>query len=132
MRIELDANQWAELRDPESITNRDRFEWRRRHLPKLVDQIATENGVAPQLVGEVEVGTRAAEFIMDRMLTAWSFDLPLPSKSSESWYEIPPDDYDAIRDACGPIVEALQGVDFDPKKGDGGPDREGPTETVSD
>lgn len=132
MRVELDGDQWAELRDPESITNRDRFEWRRRHLPKLVDLIAKENGVAPQLVGEVEVGTRAAEFIMDRMLTAWSFPAALPARNPEAWYDIPPDAYDAIRDACGPIVEALQGVDFDPKRGEDGPDREGPTETVSD
>jgi hypothetical protein len=131
MRVDLPDGGWAELRDPESITNRDRFEWRRRHLPKLIDKIAAENGVAPTLVGEVEVSTRAAEFVMDRMLLAWSFALPLPAKDPEVWFEIPPDVYDAIRDACSPIVTALQGVSFDPKKGEDGPERQSPTETVS-
>ena len=134
MRVDLPDGQWAEFRDPETVTNKERYFFQKKRIPQLIDAAARSEGIHATQVGEASIATEAAEAVMVDMLTAWSFDLPLP-KDRPDVFE---DDafnfncYDSLIAACGPLVAALKGNAFTPTFTNGKPDREGPTETSSD
>jgi hypothetical protein len=134
LRVDLPNGQWAELRDPESITNKERYQFQKKRIPQLIDAAARESRQSAMDVGEAEIATQAAEAIMVDMLTGWSFDLPLPKDRPDVFEDDAFDFacYDNLISACEPLVAALKGRTFAPTFKDGQPLREGPTETSSD
>ena len=129
MRIELSDTDWVELRDPETVTNRERFHYRKRTIPALIDVIAREQNIPAAAVGAATLGTRSVEAILPDIVTAWSFDLPIPSENPDVFTDdkFPFEHYDSIIGACGPFIEALKGKVFAP-----GGDRTDPTTTSAD
>lgn len=135
MRVDLKDGEWVEVRDRESITNKDRLAYKRL-LSELIDRIAEEQGIAAGKVGSAVLTHDLNKQVTAWMVTGWSFDLPLPSERADVFEDdaFPFTAYDAIQEACRPLVVSLRGVDFDPQRSDvkGRPDPDTPTETSSD
>lgn len=132
MRVDLGDDRWADFRDPETITNRERYQFQKKRIPAAIDTVARSSGVSAGNVGEATAATEIAETVMVDMLTGWSFDLPLPSADPLVFESdgFPFDCYDQMIQACAPLVEALRGKSFAPTKTEGGEiDRSGPTST---
>lgn len=71
MRVELPGDQWADLRDPDSLTGED--EMKVRSALKLTAARDEENGGDAQSFGTTAGGSVAMEFAMlARVITSWS------------------------------------------------------------
>lgn len=103
MRVELTNGNWAELKEPETLRNRDR-----KALLLAIDGI--EGNVAKALA--------MSDALLERLVVEWSLDLPLPTKGSDSLDELLPGDADILFRNCESARDALFpsfDVDPDPK-----------------
>lgn len=89
-RIDLPSGGWVVLRDPRTVTNRER--------KPILDHMI-ENADAFKHMGEKQQATEGlsfAEKLVKLMVKEWSFALPLPAQAPESLLDIPSLDYDFL------------------------------------
>lgn len=99
MRIELLDGEWAEMRDDvERIPHGDR---------KRVMRAWAAGG------DDTERGSRLTEALICVLVTAWSFDLPLPREKPEIIDELAGHDYDVLQHHAVALQKRLY-VSFDP------------------
>lgn len=110
-RVELAGGAWADLRDPASLRNRDR-----KALLLPLDAVTG---------GDIAKGLALIDELLATLVTAWSFDLPLPSVDRGSLDELTCADADRLTKAAEAARAALF-PDFDPS-----PDRSSPTSPSS-
>lgn len=127
-RHELPGGQWAELRDPEDLTGADQdafldeYDRLIQDVPQPVPQPDPKNPAQmlpapPRVLGRA--GNRAIrDWLLAKVITGWSLDLPLPYQGS--YREVLP-----VR-VCNALVAAAQPVqnallDAEDDEEDGGP-----------
>lgn len=104
-RIDLPSGGWADLRDPLDIKKHER-----KRIMLMLDDV---EGAMAQV-------DRSQDLTLAAAVSAWSFELPLPSLELDSCDMIPLADYDAILAAAAPIGDVLfRKTDFSPKVRDG-------------
>lgn len=150
LRIALPHDQWAELRDPEEVSERQRRRVRKAqqrvslHSEEVgrAQQLAasgvvhSDGTVAPEAAAEVLAATKgiiesgvlddvddAVDMALAALVARWSFDTPV---SAETVADLPGGAYKALRDAAQPLIGQMN-PDFDPS-----PDPESPTKPSSD
>lgn len=110
-RIDLPGGAWAELRDPDVVTERQR------------KPLITAMGRASKYEGMDDSGFGAILDVQDAtilvMVAAWSFEAPV---SAEGLLDLTGKTVDALRKACQPFQTDLM-PDFSPT-----PDPESPSE----
>lgn len=100
MRIELLDGAWADLRDDvERIPHGDR---------KRVMRAWTSGGD-----DDTERGSRLTEALICVLVTAWSFDWPLPREKPEIIDELAGHDYDSLQHHAVELQKRLY-LSFDP------------------
>lgn len=83
-RIELPSGAWAELRDPKSVTNRERR--------PLLERVESEASPGAPLVTKLGFGDR----LVCLMVASWSYDLGLPKDHPEVLEDVPGLDLDTL------------------------------------
>ncbi|GEM_PF-2661184 len=111
-KIELTNGAWAELRDADTLKNRDR-----KRVMVAIDQVEG---------GEITKSLAVVDQLIAELVESWSFELPLPRESSDSVDELSVADYDLLVDALEPARKVLF-PDFDPSAAAGTPT--GPSRT---
>ncbi len=84
-RIDLPSGGWCELRDPKSITNRER--------KPLVEHAEAESGEDASLVAKLGFADR----LVSLMVASWGYDFPIPKERPESLDDMPAIDLDTLR-----------------------------------
>lgn len=122
MRVELSRGQWADLRDVDELTN-----GQRRPFMLAVAELSalTEPNVdgTPSLTGAREPAKAAAallatgDALLGALVSAWSFELPIPSADPASLEAIPARDYDALQAAAQEAMPSVVGA-ADPTRPD--------------
>ena len=113
-RIELPAGAWAELRDPDVVTERGR-----KPLVTALDGAtkAVDDGAVVTTMIDVQTACVVV------MVEAWSFDLPI---EADSLLDLPAKTVDALRKECAKYQDELM-PDFGPT-----PDKASPSVPSSD
>ena len=109
-RIELPSGGWCELRDPDTVTNRER--------KPIVEKAESEGSESSSLVSKLGFVDR----LVVLMVTRWSFDFPIPKEKPESLDDLPGRDLDKIRLAVQEpetMPFLFKGDPRDPKASDG-------------
>lgn len=102
MRIDLPSGNWVELRDPDDVTNGE-----------------FEDFVASMPEGtQLEVGLAIRRGLITLMVTAWSFEFPLPATAA-TIRSLKARDVATISAAMEPVRSVLM-PDFGPKTSDNG------------
>ena len=84
-RIDLPSGGWCELRDPHTVTNRERR--------PLLEKAEKEEAV---LAASGMARLAFADKLVCLMVSAWSFDLPLPSEQPSALEDVPGIDLDTM------------------------------------
>ena len=88
-RVELPSGGWAILRDPMTVTNRER--------KPILAEMARQEDAKGVPEGQVVLERQTiAEMYVRTLVKAWSFELPIPSVDRESLEDIPALDHDAL------------------------------------
>ena len=83
-RIELPSGGWAMLRDPRSVTNRER--------KPLLERVEADANPGAPLMAKLGFGDR----LVCLMVASWSYDFPLPRDHPEALEDVPGLDLDAL------------------------------------
>jgi len=131
-RLPLPGGQWADLLDPDELTgaDQDAFLDKYDELIQEVPQPAPQPDPAnpammlpapPRQLGSA--GNRVMrDWLLAKLITAWSFDLPLPY-TAQSRELLPVRVCNVLRKAAGPLQDALTDDEDD---GEGGAPKSGP------
>ena len=138
MRIELPGNDWAELRDPATLTERQRRPVRAAVMAMSTGAMAAsidaaEATTADQAIAVAQAVTPADLAVMVEvndlvavaMIEAWSFGEP--PTSADALLDLPGGTYDLLVAAVAEHMPAFMGVDTTPTK----PGEMSPTEPSS-
>lgn len=88
-RVELPSGGWAVLRDPTTVTNRER-------RPILAEMARQEDLHDVPLGQQTLERVTIAEMYVRVLVKQWSFDLPIPSTDPSSLDDIPGLDHDTL------------------------------------
>ena len=88
-RVELPSGGWAVLRDPTTVTNRER-------RPILAEMARQEDRKNVPLGEQTLERVTIAEMYVRVLVKQWSFELPIPSVQPGSLEDIPSLDYDTL------------------------------------
>ncbi len=88
-RVELPSGGWAILRDPMTVTNRER--------KPILAEMARQEDLKDVPTGQQTLErVTIAEMYVRTLVKAWSFDLPIPSVDPSSMDDIPSLDHDML------------------------------------
>lgn len=107
MRIDLPGGAWAELRDPDVVTERQR-----KPLVTAIGRVTKAEGMEDAGFSAIFDAQDATIMVM---VEAWSFDAPVVA---DSLLDLPAKTVDALRTACQPYQKDLMpdfSVDPDPE-----------------
>lgn len=118
MRHDLPSGAWIEMRPVQDLKVRDREVY---EAPLQFEIGMTDEG-KPDLSGRkfsLALPVAQRRSLLCRLLTAWSYDLPLPRwaggiENEDSFSELPLADWDAIEDLLQPYIGKIK-VRPDPK-----------------
>src|SRR5215469_57786 len=113
MRVELPEGQWAEIKDPEQLRRKDEKAVLRASSFS-VDPVAGTGIIGGSNDQDME------DAMLARVITQWSFPLPLPCADPESLDQLSLDQAPTLAKAVKPHLELISTV-VDPTKKDSDP-----------
>jgi len=114
MRTELDSGAWVEHRPLQDLKAKDKDAVSRsvKMAMPLTAEGEVDMSAGVSIGGEMQIAARNA--VLARVITAWSFDAPVPVYENwqitnvESIDEIPIDDFNEIEDLFDPYLAKLR------------------------
>lgn len=118
MRVELDAENWAEITPADELRSGDR-----RAVNRAV-RIELDDNRQPILTGAMNDDMRDA--LLKRVVRDWSLPFPIPEKDAKSLDKLTLKQEDALNEATKPHMDLVTGQ-VDPAKRDTDPTEGSPS-----